>query len=288
MILVTGGTGRVGSAATRALTARGVPVRTLVRDPDKAAALAAEGADIAVGDFDDEASLDEAMVGVSVVVMVSPAVPAQELAVIDAAARAGAGHLVKATSKASADSPVGRRRGQAQIEAGLAASGLRHTLLRSNAYMQNFLALAPVIRTQHGFASSAGTGRVGLIDARDVGAVAAEIAVDPQRLGGRTYWLTGPELLSYPDAAATLSAVLGHHVAFEARTEDEDRAAMLAAGVPEGVATDNARAFSLISEGDAAWLTDDAARVLGRSPGTFREFVTEHSAVFVPQSRPTG
>jgi len=45
---------------------------------------------------------------------------------------------------------VGRRRGQAQIEAGLAASGVPHTLLRSNAYLQNFLALAPVIRSQHG------------------------------------------------------------------------------------------------------------------------------------------
>ncbi|HEY0812119.1 MAG TPA: NmrA family NAD(P)-binding protein [Pseudonocardia sp.] len=282
MILVTGATGKVGSAATGVLAQRGVPVRALVRDPEKAAALAQAGAEIAVGDFDDRASLDKAVLGVSTLVLVSPAVPEQELAVIAAAARAGVEHVVKATSKASPDSPVGRRRGQARIEAGLAASELAHTLLRSNAYMQNFLALAPLIRTRHRFASSAGTGRVGLIDARDVGAVAAEIAANPDRLGGRTYWLTGPELLSYGDAATTLSAVTGHEITFETRGEEQDRAAMITAGVPQAVATDNARAFSLISEGDAAWMTDDAALVLGRSPRTFREFVADHAAAFTP------
>ena len=79
------------------------------------------------------------MKGVSAVVLVSPAIPAQELNVIAARVRAGAGHVVKITSKASADSPIARRRGQAEIESGLIASGLGYTLLRNNAYMQNFL-----------------------------------------------------------------------------------------------------------------------------------------------------
>ena len=109
----------------------------LVRDPDKAKALADAGAEIAVGDLDVPASLDAAMADVTTVILVSPAVPAQELNVVASAVRAGVGHVVKATSKASADSPIARRRGQAEIEAGLGASGLAHTLLRSNAYMQN-------------------------------------------------------------------------------------------------------------------------------------------------------
>jgi uncharacterized protein YbjT (DUF2867 family) len=52
---------------------------------------------------------------------------------------------VKITSKASADSPIARRRDQAKIESELIASGLGWTLLRNNAYMQNFLMLAPAI-----------------------------------------------------------------------------------------------------------------------------------------------
>jgi hypothetical protein len=45
------------------------------------------------------------MRGIDTVLLVSPAVPAQEMAVIDSAARQGVRHVVKVTSKASADSP---------------------------------------------------------------------------------------------------------------------------------------------------------------------------------------
>ena len=81
MILVTTA-GKVGSEAARLLTERQVPVRVLVRDPEKVTALADAGAEIAVGDLDVPASIDEAMVGVTAVVLVSPAVPAQELNVV--------------------------------------------------------------------------------------------------------------------------------------------------------------------------------------------------------------
>jgi uncharacterized protein YbjT (DUF2867 family) len=144
MILVTTA-GKVGSETARLLIQREVPVRVLVRDPSKAKALADAGAEIAIGDLAVPATIDAAMAGVTGVVLVSPAVPAQELNVVASAARAGVGHVVKATSKASADSPIARRRGQTEIEAGLAASGVPHTLLRSNAYMQNVLALTPAI-----------------------------------------------------------------------------------------------------------------------------------------------
>ncbi len=129
VILVTTA-GKVGSEAARLLTQRQVPVRVLVRDPEKGKAMADAGVEIAVGDLDIPESINQAMAGVTSVVLVSPAVPAQELNVIASAARAGIEHAVKATSKASADSPIARRRGQAEIEAGLAASGLPHTAIR--------------------------------------------------------------------------------------------------------------------------------------------------------------
>jgi uncharacterized protein YbjT (DUF2867 family) len=115
MILITTA-GKVGSEAARVLAERAEPVRALVRDPEKATALAQAGVDIAKGDLEVPATIDVAMRGVSSVVLVSPAVPAQELNVIDSAVRAGVGHVVKITSKASADSPIARRRNQARIE----------------------------------------------------------------------------------------------------------------------------------------------------------------------------
>ena len=279
MILVTTA-GKVGTEAALLLRQRELPVRVLVRHPDKAKALAGAGAEIAVGDLDVPASIDAAMAGVATVVLVSPAVPAQELNVVATAARAGAGHVVKATSKASADSPIARRRWQAEIEAGLAASGLRHTLLRSNAYMQNVLALASAIAKTSGFGSAAGKGRTGMVDARDVAAVAAEIAASPAPHAGQTYWLTGPELISNYDVAEVLSKLLGRTITYTELSFDENRDAMIRAGVPAPIAEMNAQAFSLTADGDAEWVTGDVPSLLGRPARSFERFATDYATAF--------
>ena len=279
MILVTTA-GKVGSEAVRLLREQDVPVRVLVRDPDKVTALAGAGAEVAEGDLDVPTSVDDAMAGVSAVVLVSPAVPAQELNVVASAARAGAGHVVKVTSKASADSPIARRRWQAEIEAGLAASEIPHTLLRSNAYMQNVLALAPAIAKTSSFGSSAGKGRTGLTDARDVAAVAAEIAAAPARHAGQTYWLTGPGLISNYDVAAVLSKLLGRTITYRELTFEENKDAMIRAGVPGPIAEMNAQAFSLTAGGDAEWVTEDVPSLLGRPARSFGQFAADYGAVF--------
>ena len=281
MILVTTA-GKVGSETARLLRERDVPVRVLVRDPAKATtrALAEAGAEIATGDLGAPASLDEAMSGVSGVVLVTPAAPAQELNVVASAARAGAGHVVKATSKASADSPIARRRWQAEIEAGLAASEIPHTLLRSNAYMQNVLALAPAIATTSSFGSSAGNGRSGLVDARDVAAVAAEIITSPAAHAGKTYWLTGPELVSNYDVATVLSKLLGRTITYRELTFEENKDAMIRAGVPEQIAEMNAQAFSLTAGGDAEWVTQDVQSLLGRPARSLEQFTADYAAAF--------
>jgi uncharacterized protein YbjT (DUF2867 family) len=281
MILVTTA-GKVGSETARLLRERDVPVRVLVRDPatTTARALADAGAEIATGDLGKPASIDEAMSGVTGVVLVSPAVPAQELTVVASAARAGAGHVVKATSKAPADSPIARRRWQAEIEAGLTASAIPHTLLRSNAYMQNLLMLAPAIATTSTFGSAAGQGRTGLVDARDVAAVAAEIITSPAAHAGKTYWLTGPELLSNYDVATVLSKLLGRAITYRELTFEQNKDAMIRAGVPEQIAEMNAQAFSLTADGDAEWVTPDVPSLLGRPARSFEQFAADYAAAF--------
>jgi uncharacterized protein YbjT (DUF2867 family) len=276
MILVTGASGKVGSEAARLLNAQHRPTRALVRDASRAP----HGVEVVIGDFDRPDTLDAAMRGVETVVLVSPAVPAQEIAVIDSAVREGARHIVKITSKASADSPVDRRRGQSRIEAHLEATGLSFTLLRANAYMQNLLALAPMIKKEGGFLMSAGDGQVGMIDSRDVAATAATVAAAPQAHSGRTYRLTGPELLTYSDVAEELSDALGYSVEYRRTSPIVHRTAMIQAGVPELVATSNAQAFGLIAEGDAAWLTNEVETITGTAPRTLRTFIADHIAAF--------
>lgn len=286
MILVTGATGKVGSAAVAALLEREVPVRAFVRDRARAQSLAQAGAEIAVGDFGVPASIEGAMDGVTTVLLISPgADPAHELAVIDAAASAGAKHVVKLTSKASADSPIARSRGHATVEQALAASGLVHTLLRSNAYMQNTLMMAPSITATSSFASCAGLGLIGMTDTRDVAAVAALVAADPAEHEGRTYWLSGPALLTYADVAATLTGVLGRTVTYRPRSRAEDEAEMVRAGLPQPVAAMNAHALSLFAEGDAEWLSPDVATLLARPACSYEQFATDYAATFTGPPR---
>lgn len=282
MILVTGATGTVGSETVRLLSARRQPARALVRDPGRVKDRTdlAHEIEIVTGDFDRPDTLDAALNGIDTVVLVSPAVPAQEIAVIDSAVRQGVSHIVKITSKASADSLVDRRRGQARIEAHLAATGVAHTLLRSNAYLQNLLALAPMIRQTRGFVMSAGDGQVGMIDARDVATVATAIATASGEHVGRTYWLTGPDLITYADIAKEFSATLGYDIEYRRIGPEEHRAVMIKAGVPEPVATSNAQAFGLINDGDSAWLTGDVATLTGTAPRSLRTFLAEYAAAF--------
>jgi hypothetical protein len=92
-------------------------VRVLVRDREEPIVSAHAGAESAAGALEVPATIDAATAGVSVVVLVSPAITGLELTVIESAVRASAGYSVKVTGKASPDSPIARRLGPANAEA---------------------------------------------------------------------------------------------------------------------------------------------------------------------------
>jgi len=282
MILVTTA-GKIGAEASRLLAQRGAPVRVLVRQPEKVSALAQAGVDVCKGDLEVSATIDAAMQDVTSVLLVSPAIPRQELNVIASAVRARIKHVVKIMSKASADPPIARRRGQFEIEQGLIASGLGYTLLKNNAYMQNFLMMARAIAETSGFGTATGDGRVGHVDTRDIAAVAAEIAASPAAHEGKTYWPTGPEALSATEVAAVFSRVLGRTITFHPITVAQQKQAMLNVGLPENVAEDNANAVALMAKGDCDYVTGDVATILGRPPRSFERFATDYAAAFSPQ-----
>ncbi|QWF82003.1 NmrA family NAD(P)-binding protein [Amycolatopsis sp. CA-230715] len=278
MILVTGASGKVGAEAVRLLAEGQHATRALVRDSSRAPRGATE---VAVADLDRPETLDEPLTGVDTVVLISPSVPEQEIAVIDSAVRHGVTHIVKITNhKATADSPVGRRRDHARVEAHLRATGMRHTLLAPNFFLQNLLAIAPTVKESHGFTMSTGDGRIGMVDARDVAATAATIAASPAPHAGHTYLLTGPELVTYDDVAAALGAALGREIEYRRISPGAHRDVMIRAGVPEPVATSNAQVFGLLADGDAEWLSGDVERITGKAPRSLRTFVEDHLAAF--------
>jgi dihydroflavonol-4-reductase len=66
-VLLTGGTGIVGSSIARALITRGRRVRALVRSPERGRASLPEGCELALGDVTDAASVSRALEGCDVV-----------------------------------------------------------------------------------------------------------------------------------------------------------------------------------------------------------------------------
>ena len=96
----------------------------------------------------------------------------------------------------------------------------------------------------------------------------------------KTYCPTGPERLSYADAALVLSKVVGRKLISRPSTCEEQKQAMINAGLPEVVADDNAKALTLFADGDADYVTDDVPALLGRPARSFEQFVTDYAAAF--------
>lgn len=219
MILVIGGTGRIGSALVRQLTVGGVPVRAMVRKPTPVAANADIAVDTVVGDLDAPDSLDAAMTGVTSLFLLttqSPRQQTQELAVIAAAIRAGVRHVVKVSASDAAtgpDSPTPVGRAHAAAEAALKASGMTWTILRPSAFMP--VALGPLFQqagVAGGFQFPLGSGRVAFVDVEDIARAAAWALTHPIEAAGRTLSVTGPESLGLRDIADRFAAALGRPV----------------------------------------------------------------------------
>ena len=119
-----------------------------------------------------------------------------------------------------------------------------------------------------------------MVDSRDVGAVAAEIAASPASHAGKTYWLSGPESISNYDVADVLSRLLGRTITYQELSFDEHKSAMVSAGLPEAIAEQNAQAFSLTAEGDAEWVSDDVQAILERKARSYEQFAADYAAAF--------
>jgi len=283
MILLTGATGKTGAEIARVLTEQGMPLRALVRDAAKAAALETSGVELVVGDMADEASLGRALEGVERAALILANSEQQERLekqFIDAAARAGTRHVVKLSSM-EANPGVGTPIAALhfEVEHHLRESGMHWTMVRPNFFMQNLLASAGTIREQQKFFLPMGRARTGMSDIRDVAAVMAA-ALSGAGHEDRSYDVTGPELLSFHDVAARFSEALGTSISYVDMPLDAYRQ-MLARFVDSAWQLDAVcDLFAGIVAGGLEHITDTVSQVLGRAPISLAQFIQDHLEVF--------
>ncbi len=217
MILLTGVTGKIGGETARQLIAKGAKLRALVRDAAKAADLKAAGVELVVGDIADADSVKRALAGVEKAFLLLPngeQQEANEKQFTDLCVAAGVKHLVKMSSmEATATAETSIPRAHWAVEEYIRASGLAWTMVKPNFFMQNLLASAKSIREQGRFSLPMGGGTTGMADARDIGAVCAEVLTG-QGHAGKSYEITGPEVLTFNQVAERFSEVLGRKIEY--------------------------------------------------------------------------
>lgn len=286
LILLTGATGTVGSEVAKALAARQVPFRALVRNPNEKPAqelAALPGAQLVVGDFNQPATLRAALEGMERAFLLTNSTEqaeAQQLSFVAQAQQAGVRHLVKQSQwAAAADSPVRFLRYHAAVEAAIQAAGLAYTFLRPNLFMQGFLLFKDLIKQQGQLLAPIGEAKVSVVDVRDIAAAAVAALTEPGH-ENHVYSLTGPAALTHAEMAAELATALGRPVAFGDVAPAQLHQYVLGAGIDPWQAEGLVEDYAHYHRGEAAALAPGVEEATGRPPRSFALFAQDYAPAF--------
>jgi uncharacterized protein YbjT (DUF2867 family) len=273
----------------RRLSARGVAVRALVRNPARAEAIAAlPNIEIVQGDMARPETLTAALQDVDRAMLISSSDPMMldvQSNFIDVARKAGVRHIVKLSGiMPELDSAFRFARMHGEIEKRLEASGMAFTHLRAGEFMPAYFRQAASIAAKGAMFLPMGDARIASIDVGDIAEIAADVLTSSGH-EGKTYPLTGPEALTMTQVAEKLSAATGKTIRYVNVPPEDARQAQLAAGMPPYLADALFELFAERRNGKEAKVWPDAAVLLGRPPTSFEEFARRNASVFRAKRR---
>lgn len=279
MIAVTGATGHLGRLVIADLLERGVPAAEIVaavRDPQKAADLAARGVQMRIADYDKPATLAPAFEGIDRLLFISGSEVGQRVRqhgnVVDGAVAAGVG-LLAYTSIVYADtSEIPLAAEHKATEELIRASGLPFVFLRCTWYVENYTAnLAPALA--HGaIIGAAGEGRVAAVPRADFAAAAAAVLTTDGH-ENKVYELGGDRGFTLAELAAEVSRQVGREIVYRNLSADEYVEALVAAGLPEPFAQSLASGDLGLARGQLDVTSGDLSRLIGRPTTPLSEAV---------------
>ncbi len=257
-VLVLGATGKTGRRVAHRLGALGVPVRIGSRSASPAF------------DWDDRSTWAPVLHGARAAYVAYypdlgfPGAADTVGALAAEAVAEGVEHLVVLSGRGEA--------GARLAETAIQEAGPGWTVVRSSWFSQNFSEdhlLRPVLRGE--IMLPAGNVAEPFVDAGDIADVAVA-ALTEDRHRGEVYELTGPDLLTFADAAAQIAAACGRVVRYVAVTPAEYAARAVSDGVPAELADALAGVFAEVLDGRNQSLCDGVERALGRAPRSFADF----------------
>ena len=226
-VLVTGGTGFVGTGIVHALRAEDLAVRCLVRDPRKGAQLATWGCELVEGDVTDQASLRRAVEGCDRVIHLVAIRSGRRRDferlmeqgtrdLVSAARDAGVGRFLLMSALGTTEQTkdlVPYYHAKWDMEQTVKSSGLEHVIFRPSfvfaeeggalAEFKRVVRLAPVTPVV-----GSGEQRIQPIWRDDVAAYFAR-SLDLPEAANRTFELGGPDVVSWEEFWRRLRRALG-------------------------------------------------------------------------------
>ncbi len=271
-ILVTGGTGSTGTALTARLRETGVPFRIASRRP----ALNTDAERVRF-DWEDEATYGQALEGAEKVYLVAPeSISDPERLMVPFLHRAldaGVRRAVLLSSSAIAEGGPMLGKIHEAVHALMPEWGV----LQPSWFMQNFVnSLGPAIQADGEIATATGDGRLGFIDVGDIAEVAFHALTDAEP-HNRAYILTGPQALSYADAAAIISEAAQRPVRHVSISTEQLQERFVGFGMPAAYAALLARLDEGIKNGSEDRVMPTVEDVTGRPPKSFADFARENA-----------
>jgi NAD(P)H dehydrogenase (quinone) len=241
-ITIIGATGQLGGLTIDALLQRGVPAGDLLalgRNTERLAGLADRGLRTAALDLDDIDATTETLTGTDKLLLISVGQPGQALDprgnAIEAARRAGVGHLVYTSALQAPTTILGLAAEHKATEELITASGIPATFLRNGWYTENHQQEFTAAQPQGIIANSVGDGRLATAPRKDYAEAAAVVLTTPGH-EGRAYELSGDTAWSYAEFAAAAQQVLDQPVQYQALTPEQEHEQLVAFGLDEGTA----------------------------------------------------
>ena len=282
MIMVIGGTGKIGGELVKQIAQAKLKARILVRSGENVEAIQKLGLETALGDVSKIETIKAALQGVeSLFLLTAPSLNMAdiEIAIMDEAKKAGVKKIVLQSAMGvnfqSAQTVVHEH---AESQEYLKKLGVPFTILQPSSFFQNFLALKS-INKQGAIYGNYKDGKMGFVDAKDIASVALA-ALTQTGHEGKTYVITGNEALTYGEVASKVSRATGKTVKYINVSTDEAVKGMVDNGTPEWLSMDLGKSGERLAAGDMLEITDVVQKVTHQKPITIDQFLTDNVEAF--------
>ncbi|ALG06100.1 NmrA family NAD(P)-binding protein [Kibdelosporangium phytohabitans] len=253
--LLTGANGQLGTLIAKHLAERGASFVAGSRTPSQG------GRQV---DFADPAGLAQAFDGVTKLILISTSAEdrlTQHRNAVDAAQRAGVGHIIYTSVTEAPQSPLALAVDHKGTEEAIRATGIPFTFLRNNMYHENYT--AQLAHTPDTFLTAAGSGLLASASRDDFALAAAVVATTPGHENA-AYELTGSTAWTFDEFAATVAEIAGKPFAHKSIPAADLRAGYVAAGLPGHAADLYTDIYVHIGNGALAEVRPDLEKIIGR------------------------